>query len=93
MAFATYFDKNIQAASFLLNGLDSNLLHATLDKEVIGIAFDAKAVSAFEGVAGLKLTVQLLSRLYPTIALIALDDTARQYRAQLRALAKSINPV
>lgn len=92
MAFATYFDKNIQAASFLLNGLDSNLLHATLDKEVIGIAFDAKAVSAFEGVAGLKLTVQLLSRLYPTIALIALDDTARQYRAQLRAFAKSINP-
>ncbi len=92
MALATYFDKNAQAAAFLLRGLDSTALRGMLESERIAVCFDKNAVETEEGRAGLDLVIRLLSRLYPNIILSAADSTAKQYLNGLRVQAKRINP-
>ncbi len=92
MALATYFDKNAQAASLLLRGLDSTVLEGMLESERIGICFDKNAVKTEEGRTSLDLVIRLLSRLYPNIVLSAADGAAKQYLNGLRVQAKRINP-
>ena len=92
MAFADYFDRNLQAASRLLQGFDPDLFKGILEKEVVGIAFDEAGFASAEGAATLDLTVRLLARLYPTLALAPLDDAAKKQSKIYEALAKKINP-
>lgn len=92
MALADYFARNAQAAAALVQGFDATLLGARLAAEVIGVAYDAAAERSNEGRAALDLSLRLLSRLYPTLAIVALPGTKPTFLRQLRALARSINP-
>jgi hypothetical protein len=92
MAFANYFHKNAQAAALLLKGIQTDAFKAILEAEIIGIAFDARAVACAEGRAAIDLTIRLMARLYPTVALIAQDKAAVKHRAAYVALATAINP-
>lgn len=92
MALAEYFNKNQQAASLLLKGIDPELFQSVLEKVVIGIAFDAAAVSTAQGRAAIDLTIRLAARLYPTLSFVALDDKAMSYAATCTTLAQAVNP-
>lgn len=89
---AEYFARNAQAAAALVQGFDASLLGARLEGEVIGIAYDASVERNAEGQAALDLSLRLLSRLYPTLAIVALPGTKPVYLRRFRALARSINP-
>jgi hypothetical protein len=92
MALAEYFARNAQAAAALIQGFDATLLGAQLQSEVIGIAFDGSAESSREGQAALDLCVRLLSRLYPTLAIVGLSGSKPTMLRKLRTLARDINP-
>ena len=93
MAFASYFAKNEIAASDLLRGLDPSALRVALDREVVAIVFDGSAAVSHEGIAGLDLTIRILARLYPSLAIIGSDEgQAKKLRAALARLAMQINP-
>jgi len=94
MSFADYFGKNLQAASYLLQGIDPDAFKEILAKESIGIAFDAAAAQTAEGRKTLDLLIRLLARLYPSLAIVTLDKStsARKERAALQQLAIRVNP-
>lgn len=92
MALAEYFARNAQAAAALVQGFDASLLGARLEAEVIGVAFDADAERSSEGQAALDLCLRLLSRLYPTLAIVGLPGSRPAALRKLRALARDINP-
>jgi len=92
MGFADYFEKNVQAASLLMHGFDSTAFKALLEHETIGVAFDESASGTTEGQATLDLVIRLLARLYPNIALLAIDDAAKKKSNMFEALANEINP-
>jgi hypothetical protein len=92
MAFANFFDRALMSVSQALNGTDTDALQARLANEVIELAFDSRAVDTFEGQASLDLTVRLLSRLYPSLRLVALDLAAEEASSGLAALAFAVNP-
>jgi len=92
MAIADYFEKNVQAASLLLQNFDSTAFKALLEQQVIGVAFDESTSSTPEGRTTLDLLIRLLARFYPNIALVALDDAARKKSGMFEALAREINP-
>lgn len=92
MAFAEYFEKNVQAASFLLQKFDSAEFKALLERETIGIAFDETASQTIEGLATLDLVIRLLARFYPNIILLALDEAAKTRVKIFEKLAREINP-
>lgn len=92
MGFADYFGKNVQAASYVLQGIDPEAFKEVLSKKSIGIAFDRRAIVSPEGEKTLDLLVRLIARLYPSLSLVALDDAAKKRVAPLRKLARLINP-
>jgi hypothetical protein len=92
MGFAPYFGKNLQAASFLLQGINPDAFKEVLSREVIGIAFDRKAAQTAEGRASLDLAIRLLARLYPSLAVIPCDAVAKRYARDLVAVATAVNP-
>jgi hypothetical protein len=92
MGFAPYFGKNLQAASFLLQGINPDAFKEVLSREKIGIAFDRKAAQTAEGRASLDLATRLLVRLYPSLAFIPYDAVAERYAGDLVALAIAVNP-
>jgi hypothetical protein len=92
MASANFMDRVVSAASQVLTNFQPSAFESKLAEQVIGLSFDGAAVQSPEGVASLDLTVRLLSRLYPTIALRPLDPTAKSHVGCLENLAKSINP-
>ena len=93
MAFANFFDKTAMAALQVLQGLDHASFIASLESQVVGVAFDDSAVSSPEGRVTLDLTANLLARLYPQLAFIPHGSQAKKYVADLMALTRSINPV
>lgn len=92
MALADYFHRNAQAAAALVSGFDAETLGDTLKNEVIGIAFDRTVHASPEALATLDLTVRLLARLYPTLAIAALGKKKDKLAAGLGGLALAINP-
>jgi hypothetical protein len=92
MALAEYFARNAQAAAALVQGFDMSLLGARLESEVIGIAFDESAERSSEGQAALDLCLRLLSRLYPTLAIVGQPGSKPATLQKLRTLARDINP-
>lgn len=92
MAIADFFHKNIQAASLVLNNFDANAFRAILEREVVGIAFDEKAIASVEGANTLDLLVRLLARFYPNIFLCPIANRSPEVAIALSELAKSINP-
>jgi hypothetical protein len=92
MAFAEYFDKNLQAAAVLLKSLNSEAFKAVLENEIIGISFDEAAVSTREGRSTLDMAVRLIARLYPEIAITGLDSLAAAQVGAYTTLAAAINP-
>lgn len=92
MGFAPYFGKNLQAASFLLHGINPDAFKEVLSREAIGIAFDRKAAQTAEGRASLDLATRLLARLYPSLAFVPCDAVAKRYAGDLVAVATAVNP-
>lgn len=89
MALADYFGRSALAASQAIAGFDPDRFRATLDAADVGIAFGPSAHSP-EGRALLDLTVRLLARLYPTLAITG--RSADGLAAELADLARAINP-
>lgn len=92
MGFADYFLKNEHAGALLLKGLDPGALKRILNEEVVGLAFDHQATRSPEGRAGLDLTVRILARLYPKLAIFPISPGAGAFSEELRSLARRINP-
>lgn len=92
MARANFFDKAALAASQVLGGVGYDAFAAKLDAHTIGLAFDDTAAETPEGRIALDLTVNLLARLYPTLALIPSGDRATALLSTLSATARAINP-
>lgn len=92
MAFADYFGKNLQAASYLLQGIDPDAFKEVLSKESIGIAFDRAAVASPEGQRTLDVLIRLLARLYPVLSPVSLDREAKKKISALQKLARAVNP-
>jgi hypothetical protein len=92
MALAPFFDKAALAASHVLQGFDPARFAAALERHVIAAAFDRAAVQSDEGRITLDLVANLLARLYPRVALIALDTEAEEYRGKLVSTVSRINP-
>lgn len=91
MGFASYFDKNVQAASLLLRDFSAESFKRVLERETIAIVFDSPATESFEGKALLDLLTRLVSRLFPSITIVSLGGPANRVN-HYRSLAKEINP-
>lgn len=91
MARADYFDRAVQAAFHVLNGFDQQSFLEKIDSHRVAIAFDSNAMSP-QGLSAIDLSIRLIARFYPKIALIPLDTKAEELQPQLSALAKRINP-
>lgn len=92
MAIADYFQRSVNAASQVLKDFDYDGFVKLLDRHRIGLVIDAAAAKSPEGRATADLTVRLLARFYPKIAIVAADAPAKAKVAALRALALAINP-
>ncbi|MER9353730.1 E2 ligase fold family C protein [Mesorhizobium sp. M0514] len=92
MALANFIDRAATAASQVLADFHLADFKAALEKQVVAVAFDSQAASCAEGQATLDLTVRLLARLYPVLAILPLDMAASSQAQALERLAKSINP-
>jgi Prokaryotic E2 family C/ThiF family len=92
MALAPFFDKAALAAAEILRNYDRHAFEAALDNAVVGLAFDGVAASRPDARHALDLTANLLSRLYPTLALVPLDSQAAEHRVALERAIRSINP-
>ena len=92
MALANFFDRAATAASQVLADFEYAAFATLLARQVVGVALDGAAAGSPEGQATLDLTVRLLSRLYPSISILPLDNDAGETATALQHLAKSINP-
>jgi hypothetical protein len=91
MAFADYFNKNIQSAALLLQGIDADAFKAVLEREVVCLAFDDAAANSFEGQATLDLLVRSLGRLYPAVTFLPSGMAAKKHASALQTLARAVN--
>src|SRR5438105_1902673 len=91
MALADYFNKNIQSAAPLLQGIDADAFKMVLEGDVVCIAFDDVAANSFEGQSTLDLAVRSIARLYPVLVLLPSGTAATKLAAALEALARSVN--
>ena len=87
MALADYFGRSALAAVQILEGFNEETFLERLRATPVGLAFDEKAQGP-QAEALLDLSVRLLSRLYPTLAIHGPAEQARH----LRDLAQEINP-
>ena len=93
MPLANFFDKAALAASHVLHGLDPSAFATELESHVVGILFDASAAKSSEGRVTLELTANLLARLYPRLAIVALEPEGRTLAAELTRQSLAINPL
>jgi hypothetical protein len=87
MALADYYGRAALAAAQILEGFEEERFLAQLSSTPVGVAFDEK-VEGPQGEALLDLTVRLLARLYPSLAIIGEGEAL----GRSRDLARSINP-
>lgn len=92
MALAPFFDKAALSASTMLQAFDREAFARKLTQCVVGLAFDRQAVETAEGSNTLELSLNLLARLYPRLAILPLDSEARARTPALEELARQINP-
>lgn len=92
MALANFFDRAATAAAQVLHGYDPENFRARLEAQSVGLAFDSASVNTPEGTATLRLTLNLLARLYPNLALVGLDRKSKSVAADLEVRAAAINP-
>jgi hypothetical protein len=91
VARADYFDRAVQAAFHVLDDLDQPSFLKKVDRHRVAVAFDSSALSV-EGEAAVDMTIRLLARFYPKIAIIPLDEIAQLRLSAYKTLAHSINP-
>jgi len=89
VALADYFDRGAQAVSQVVFGFDSQAFSAQVGALDVGVSFGSDAASSREGQAALDLTVRLLARFYPAIAIVG---PASRTVTELSELALAINP-
>lgn len=92
MALANFFEKSALAASQILKGYDTETFKEKLLNAPIEIAFDCIAMQNSDGLACMDMSIRLLSRLYPTVIITALDSVAEDFIAKYTSIAKEINP-
>lgn len=92
MALAKFFQRAALSAGQAVRTLGQEALAARLQAAVPAVVFDGAVSVREEGRVALELTVNLLARLYPEIAVVAVDAKAASLRDELMALAQSINP-
>lgn len=92
MALANFIDRAATAAAQVLADFHLADFKALLEKQVVAVSFDGQAASCAEGQATLDLTIRLMARLYPVLAILPLDQGANSLARTLEHLAKSINP-
>ncbi|WP_167759242.1 E2 ligase fold family C protein [Blastococcus sp. TF02A_35] len=92
MALAPYYDKAAIAAAQVVAGFDPATFQRSLEGTSVGLSFADQAATSREGGALLDLTVRLLARLYPTLALRPSGPAASKLAEELSALARAINP-
>lgn len=88
MALADYFTRSALAASQVLAGFDESTFAERLEQTAVGISAGEDACGRAEGRAALDLSVRLLARLYPKIAIAVPGSTGEE----AAALAREINP-
>ncbi len=91
MAIANFFDRSATAASQVLANFRLEDFKNRLSAHPVALSFDDAAVESSEGLATLDLSVRLLARLYPVLAIRPIGSAAGEYAARLQQLARSIN--
>ncbi len=91
MALADFHGRAAIAAAQVIAGFDEHAFRVALEEVCVGISFDRDAAETREGRALLDLTVRLLARLYPSIAVQPAAGTG-VFAGQLTDLATAINP-
>lgn len=91
MALARFFDKSALAASHVLQGYDHQLFSDSLASSHVALFFDDAAEKSHEGRWTLGLSVNLLARFYPRIAIVSHGSSS--FVGELSALARVINPL
>jgi hypothetical protein len=91
VAFADYFDRGAVAAAQVIAGFDEQAFKEALSTTTVGIALGPDAATTAEGRFLTDLSVRVLARLYPTLAITAAPD-AQALGGELNALARAINP-
>jgi hypothetical protein len=95
VSFARFFDKSAISAASLLRKFDYAEFRRRLGQSVVGVAYDASAATGLEGQRTLELLVDLLARLYPSLAIgeaTGCNDTYSALNARLSEVARTINP-
>lgn len=92
MALADFFGRSVLAASQVLRGFDPAAFGEALSSQTVGVAFDDAAASSVEGRITLEMTINLLSRLYPRLAVVPDGAAAEAMADGLVTLARAINP-
>lgn len=92
MTLANFFDKAALAATQVLQGIDYDHVAAVLQDQVVGLAFDDQATHSREGMVTLELAVNLLARLYPSLAILPQGEQAQRHAEGLLKIAHAINP-
>ncbi len=92
MGLAPFFEKAALAGSHLLRDFEFDAFSRLLLAQTVRVAFDAQAANSREGKVTLELTVNLLARLYPRLALTPLGAVDDAEINRLTSLARSINP-
>lgn len=92
MSLAEYYDRSAVAASQVVAGFNAEAFHDAVSDTVVGIALDDNAATSPEGQAALDLSVRLMARLYPALAIRAEGSRAVGFASELGDLARSINP-
>lgn len=89
---APYFEKNLLSLSQVVAEYNESSILQYLKTIRVGIAVDSSCLHSKPGKLIADMLVRTMSRLYPKLAIIPLDDEAVDFCLELKDLAKAINP-
>jgi hypothetical protein len=92
MAVANFFSKSAAAAADVLNGFDHGQYLQRLEKTSVGLCLGESAATSAEGAVCAELAVNLLSRMFPRLAICSTGPTSHALAEKLSGLARDINP-